>query len=260
MNAIRFLICRHCCVPVGRYYNFTSSGPGSYKFEPVSKLQVLEDDGSMSVLIADTIPATVEISGKLSSGKKLRPDSLGGVVQDSSSSERLGKRATFVYCSAETQQVITTAIGEASDASYLAMVYADDNPHGSDLQTTWFGLAAGIYSVYVTAALIDTFGVRRFFLSFFFGILIGIDVFGGVQILDTAFAQWNYDCSCITTTTYAYVFPSQYGTIHLCPPFWTLDDETRGELRHVPCPTPTPLKLLADFLFWQNPHPRGNSL
>ena len=165
---IQFLIRRHFCVPVGRYYNFSSSGPGSYKFDPVSKLHVLEDDGSISVLNANTISATVEISGKLSSAKKLGSDSLGGVVQVSSSSEGLEKRASFILCSAETQQVINTAIGEASDSSYLAQTYADDNPHGSDLQTTWFGLAAGIYSVYVTGGLIDTFGVRRLF--FFFGI------------------------------------------------------------------------------------------
>ena len=68
-------------------------------------------------------------------------------------------------CSADMQQTINAAVSAASDASSNAEINVADNPNGSDLQTTWFGAAAGIWSVYLEAALLSTYMVRRILLE-----------------------------------------------------------------------------------------------
>lgn len=68
-------------------------------------------------------------------------------------------------CSADMQQIINTAVSTASDVSSNAEVNVADNLDGSDLQTTWFGAAAGIWSVYLKTALLSTYMVRRILLE-----------------------------------------------------------------------------------------------
>jgi len=138
---------------VGRYYNFTSSGPGSYRFDPVNVFKVLEDDGSFSVLTADTTPTTVNLSGKLSTAKRLGPNSIGGARVTNGGLE---KRITYNACSVNMRSQISLATNTAAFYASRAVAHLTSFPSGSPLQTTWFGA----FSRARRMTVFDSFSVR----------------------------------------------------------------------------------------------------
>ncbi|KAF4623623.1 hypothetical protein D9613_001488 [Agrocybe pediades] len=56
------------------------------------------------------------------------------------------------------------------------------------------------------------------------------------SIRGNRFLDFTYDCSCRNRDWFAYVYGNQYGTIHLCPAFWTIHtvgtDSQAGTLIH----------------------------
>ena len=90
---------------------------------------VLEDDGSISVLTAETIPATVSITGELS-GLKRRMSNI--------QNRRNEKREHFNSCTDHQQTVIDAAITQALTACSDSINELQNGP-GGDLETEWFG-------------------------------------------------------------------------------------------------------------------------
>lgn len=99
--------------PVGRYYNFTSTGAGAYTFEPVNVFNLVGEDGTLSSISAKTESATVDLSGRLSTGKSLKASSLGGGLGNAAR-RSINKRATFSSCSSTRQTQINAAITASS--------------------------------------------------------------------------------------------------------------------------------------------------
>lgn len=50
-----------------------------------------------------------------------------------------GLAATFTSCSETQIDTLTLAMDRATERSYAAIRHLEDNPNGSDIQTTWYG-------------------------------------------------------------------------------------------------------------------------
>ncbi|PFH48359.1 hypothetical protein AMATHDRAFT_49565 [Amanita thiersii Skay4041] len=108
--------------------------------------------------------------------------------------EALERRATFVQCTAARQAAVNSAIREASRYAVNAYRYMQARGTASPRYTTWFGA--------FTTARRDT--VREHFR----------------RINNNNFNNFKYFCDCNRANVYAFVYPNQFGEIHLCPAFW----------------------------------------
>lgn len=172
---------------VGRYYNFTNAGAGNFHFEPVNLFTEVKEDGELGTIIAETAAAKVSLAGKLASTEPLSTTSLGGAEHHSV------KRATYSSCTSTRQTQTNSAISAAANLAARSLSHLNSNPSGSTLQTTWYGtFSSSRYSATKTS----------------------------FTRLQTYPAGWKYDCTCTDSGTYAYVYPSQYGTVYLCGYFW----------------------------------------
>ncbi|KAK0492372.1 hypothetical protein EDD18DRAFT_1310960 [Armillaria luteobubalina] len=174
---------------LGNFFNFTNAGESSYTITPLSTIQAVEEGGTLTTISAHVIPASVVLSGQLSSTWKLSSSSLGGAADGRSSARSLSKRASYTSCSSSRQSINAQAITDSSTIAKASISHLEANPSGSTTQTTWYGTLA-------TSRYKGT-------LSAFEG-------------LATAPASWTYDCSCTDSDTYAYVYPSTYGKVYLC--------------------------------------------
>ncbi|KAL1696007.1 hypothetical protein GGG16DRAFT_44080 [Schizophyllum commune] len=113
---------------------------------------------------------------------------------------RVTRRAEFEGCSDDQQSQINDAVGAATDYAANAFDYLTANTQGTDRYTTWFGE----YS----ADRHDTV------LSHF------------QKLHEGDFGSFTYNCECTEEGVFAYVYPDDYGHIHLCPVFWQV--ETTG--------------------------------
>lgn len=109
---------------VGKYYNctlisfnassgyetrvllVTSSGEGTYTFEPTNVFTSVAEDGTFGQIIAETAPATVSLSGILASSQPFSASSVGGAERVSKGR----KRASYVSCSSTRQVSSRTAV------------------------------------------------------------------------------------------------------------------------------------------------------
>ncbi|KAF8754771.1 Lysine-specific metallo-endopeptidase [Rhizoctonia solani] len=166
-------------------YNLTSTGVGAYTVDAANLFRVVEADSSLTDIYADVVAAEVKVQGKLASFKN------AAVAPPVS---RMSKRATYSSCSSTRQTQIASAI--TSSASYATDSYnhLTSNPSGSTRYTRWFG----------------TWSSSRYSLAL-----------NSFSRLRTYPAGWAYDCTCTDADTYAYVYPSRYGTVYLCGYFWT---------------------------------------
>ncbi|KIY61772.1 zincin [Cylindrobasidium torrendii FP15055 ss-10] len=179
---------------LGNFYRFDNAGEGSFTVTPLSTLEVLAEDGSLSAIEAEVTGATVDIAGTLASAKGLRPTSVGGTAaRVSRDASHLTKRATYSSCSSTRQSQNNAAITAASTLAKNSLTHLNANKSGSTLQTTWYG---------------------TFSSSHWTGT---VKAFTGLQ---TEPASWLYDCTCTDSGTYAYVYPASYGEVYLCGYYW----------------------------------------
>lgn len=191
---------------VGDHYNLTTSGPVSYTIFPENVFHILEDDGSISILTAETTPATVWITGRRScfrrraSGFPSLPRALPNKLNE--------KREDFHGCSDDQQRIVVSAIDKAWDACQAAIDILEQNPNGSDLELEWFGpfTEENHQQVLVTC-----------------------------QRLCNNIGEWTYDCSsCTDNTLLGFVDQDRYGVMYLCPEFWgdigDPDDDSQFEV------------------------------
>ncbi|KAI3595039.1 extracellular protease [Moniliophthora roreri] len=187
---------------VGNYYNFTRAGTGAFTFTPNNLFQHVNDDGTLTVIEANTSPALTKLTGQLSSSSFLSPSSLGGSNPDMRRNSALGKRASYrSNCSSSRQTTNNQALTASATLARNSVSHLQSNPSGSSLQTTWYGtFASSRYSVTLKS----------------------------FQTLQTAPSGWTYDCSCTETQTYAYVYPSSYGVVYLCGLYWNVPTTGSG--------------------------------
>lgn len=164
-------------------YNLTSTGAGAYTVDAANLFRVVEADSSLTDVYADIIPAQVNVKGKLASHK-------AAVVPPA---QLLSKRATYSSCSSTRQTQIASAITSAASYATDSYSHLTSNPSGSTRYTRWFG----------------TWSSSRYNLAL-----------TSFSRLRTYPAGWAYDCTCTDADTYAYVYPSRYGTVYLCGYFW----------------------------------------
>jgi len=155
---------------------------------------LVEQDGSIGTITAETESATVELSGRLSTVKSLKSSSLGGV--DQSEHRILNKRVFFNQCSDIQKDQLNSAVGAAKGYVSKTVRYLKANPTGNPLQKTWYGIW-------------DSSRYKK--------------TLGGFETLVDAPARWTYDCSCTKGGgVAAYVYKTRYGYVYICPLFWTL--------------------------------------
>ncbi|KAK1533940.1 neutral protease [Colletotrichum paranaense] len=97
--------------------------------------------------------------------------------------------ATFKSCTAAQIVTLEAAIERATNKSFAAIEHLEDNPNGSDVQTTWYGkFSTDRYNRVLTA-------FKKF-----------------APDLSTTF---SYDCSCTSTAVYATI-GGTYGDVKIC--------------------------------------------
>jgi peptidyl-Lys metalloendopeptidase len=147
----------------------------------VNTFHAVEADGTLTSMVAETIPATAHISGTLASAKGLSAKSVGGKLPEKD--HALSKRVSYSGCSSTQQSQTSSAVSAGQRLASAAASYMAANPSGSSLETTWFG----------------TFSSSR------------------ASSIQTAYSRlasypsgWTYNCNtCASdTSTYAYVYPS----------------------------------------------------
>ncbi|KAF8167476.1 deuterolysin M35 metalloprotease [Crassisporium funariophilum] len=177
-------------------YNFTAPGAGSYDFEADTTFYIVKENNEIGVLHANEATA---FTAKLSGNMAV-------ARRDESS---LSKRATFVSCSAARQTLINTAAASAETYASNALAYITSHTSTSTRYSTWFGT--------FTSA-------RRSTVLSHFNLISG-----------NTFSSYTYDCSC-TDSSYAYVYPSNFGRVYFCGAFWnapnTGTDSKAGTIIH----------------------------
>ncbi|CAE6526722.1 unnamed protein product [Rhizoctonia solani] len=167
-------------------YNLTSTGTGAYTVDAANLFRVVESDSSLTDIYADVVAAEVKVQGKLASFKN-------AVVAPATS--RMTKRASYTGCSSTQQSQIASAVSSGQSYASSSYSHLTSNPSGSTRYTRWFG----------------TFATSRYNL-----------VLNSFSRLRTYPNGWTYNCNtCSDPDTYAYVYPSRYGTVYLCGYFWT---------------------------------------
>ncbi|PFH48302.1 hypothetical protein AMATHDRAFT_5929 [Amanita thiersii Skay4041] len=124
--------------------------------------------------------------------------------------ESLERRASFVQCTAARQAAVNSAIREASRYASNAHSYLQSHAAATPRYTTWFGV--------LTTARHNI--VREHFR----------------RLNSNNFNAFKYFCDCTRPNVYAFVYPNQFGEIHLCPVFWnaplTGTDSKAGTIIH----------------------------
>ncbi|KAF2705891.1 zincin [Pleomassaria siparia CBS 279.74] len=104
--------------------------------------------------------------------------------------------ATFTSCTPDQVATLEVAIDRATNKSYAAIAHLQDNPTGSELQTTWYG----------------TFDTARYDR-----ILAAFKKFGP----DLA-TKFEYDCSCQGDIVIAYPH-NTYGLVTVCSVYFNTE-------------------------------------
>ncbi|PBK61739.1 zincin [Armillaria solidipes] len=121
---------------LGNFFNFTNAGESTYTITPLSTIQAVEDDGTLTTIGAQVTPASVVLSGQLSSSSTLSSSSLGGAADGRSGARSLSKRASYTSCSSSRQSINAQAISDSSDIAQASIDHLEANPSGSTTQTT----------------------------------------------------------------------------------------------------------------------------
>ncbi|KAK7688332.1 hypothetical protein QCA50_008704 [Cerrena zonata] len=178
-------------------YNFTSSGEGKYSVEANNLFHIVDSSNNLQDIYADAEAYTADVAGQLAVARR-------------SNNSQFGKRATFTGCSSSRQTSLNAAATAAHTYAANALSYLQAHTSASTRYTTWFG-------AYTSA--------RHTTVQSHFSNIAGND-----------FTSFHFDCTCTEADTYAFVDPSDFGTINLCGAFWdapaTGTDSKAGTLIH----------------------------
>ncbi|KAF8174093.1 deuterolysin M35 metalloprotease [Pholiota molesta] len=181
---------------LSKAYDFSNLLPGAYNITGREIFYALDND---SKTIAPINASSISHRTQLMQ-----------VEQLSTTEARLAKRATYTDCTEEQQSELATATQVAQDYARNASVYANSLTGRSARYGTWFG------------AYKDK---RHDRISSQYS-----------AISSRNFSSFTYDCSCEMESTFAYVYPHDFGHIYLCGAFWdapmTGTDSKGGTLIH----------------------------
>ncbi|KAF8895780.1 peptidyl-Lys metalloendopeptidase [Mucidula mucida] len=163
-------------------------------------------------IAADNVFSVVDSTGSLQSLKAsvdTHTAELTGALAVSRRSN-LEKRISYNGCSTSRQSTLVTAAAAAQSYTSSANSYLTANTASTARYVKWFGT--------YTSARHSTVASHY------------------SKMLDHPYADYEYDCTCTDSDVYAYVYPSQFGTIYLCGVFWstttTGTDSRAGTLIH----------------------------
>ncbi|KAK0451127.1 peptidyl-Lys metalloendopeptidase [Armillaria borealis] len=117
----------------------------------------------------------------------------------------LGKRISYNGCTSSRQTTLVSAAAAAQTYAQGSYDYLSSHTASTTRYVTWFGT--------YTSARHSTV------LSHY------------SNMLAHPYADYEYDCTCTESDVYAYVYPSEFGTIYLCSVFWqttTTGTDSRG--------------------------------
>ncbi|KIY71272.1 deuterolysin M35 metalloprotease [Cylindrobasidium torrendii FP15055 ss-10] len=121
------------------------------------------------------------------------------------------KRISYNGCTSSRQSTVATAASAANTYASNAVSYLQGISASTERYAYWFGA--------YTAS-------RKSTVQSHYTAIAGYDFT----------EDYTYDCTCTESGTYAYVYPAQFGTIYLCPVFWstttTGTDSRAGTLIH----------------------------
>ena len=173
---------------VSEAYNFSSTGEGAYTFEARNLFYIVNADNEAVPLYAHPAEArTTKLSGKLAVA---RPT--------------LGRRASYVSCSADQQTQLVSAASQAQSYAASALSYVPPPKLACKL------LLTTIFSFLNRYAQSHTSATPRY--TTWFGTYTDprhstvVSHFSGIS--DDDFSSYTYDCSCKKKGTYAYVNPN----------------------------------------------------
>ncbi|KAF8652383.1 hypothetical protein AX16_004411 [Volvariella volvacea WC 439] len=122
----------------------------------------------------------------------------------------IAKRATYNGCSSTQQSNLVSAASAAQSYAASALSYLTSHTSSTTRYTTWFGTFTTARHNTVTSQFSN--------------------------ISSNTFSSYTYDCTCTSSGTYAYVYPSDFGHVYLCGAFWaapnTGTDSRGGTLIH----------------------------
>ncbi|KAG8774696.1 hypothetical protein FRC12_001863 [Ceratobasidium sp. 428] len=189
-------------------YTFPNSG--NYAVRPTSEAEyfrVVKDDGSIGYIQAKMYDGAeaakwagvhvaesgtyASLTGLVNAGF---PGSSLARRWEDNESHMLSKRQTFRNCGANQQKDILAAIAGANQYIAEVNMYMGTMYYLANVRyRTWFGPYEKLRWDKVRA-------------SYFH--------------LRNQPARFQYDCSCTTMDTYAYVYPNHFGIVYLCGAFW----------------------------------------
>ncbi|KAF4623825.1 hypothetical protein D9613_001533 [Agrocybe pediades] len=198
-------------------YDFSLSGAGHYTIHPNRLVYVVNQSNTsqISTVYADTSSHHTRLSGNAFTEitellSQIRPMTPGTPAIGSEDGELIpSPRIKFQGCSSSQRRSITAAARGAQTYASDAYSSARTSPR-SARYITWFG----------------SWTQRRH--------LLVVSHFRSIK--GNKFSDFTYDCSCRNRDWFAYVYPNEYGIIHLCPLFWTIHtvgiDSQAGTLVH----------------------------
>ncbi|KIY71312.1 zincin [Cylindrobasidium torrendii FP15055 ss-10] len=203
---------------LGAAYHFTPSigGVSTYKIAPSSNVfHIVDDAGMVSTMKAKTNTSyALKLSGVLSVA---RPASQKGAFKK------------FKGCSSSQKNTIQTAASSANTYASRSLSYLEEIDGSTKRYKYWFGAYSSgrkgtVQSHYSRIAWYD---YTR---------------------------DYAYDCStCDRAEAFAYVYPSSFGTIYLCPQFWEAPNTGPGQTRARATPSFT--RHVAFRHHWRNQRP-----
>ncbi|KAF8235029.1 peptidyl-Lys metalloendopeptidase [Tricholoma matsutake] len=118
----------------------------------------------------------------------------------------VSRRMKYTSCTPSQQLQLVTAASQAQTYANTSSSYASTHTSNTTRYTTWFGPYTNNIAAHFS------------------------------KLNDNTYSSYNYDCSCTDRSTYAYVYPDEFGTVTLCGAFWSAPmlgtDSKGGTLIH----------------------------
>lgn len=168
-------------------YDFLAAGAGEYSLEARKKFHYLDPKTNTAVAIFATTDTQLVHRAVITGNLAVKRRSLR--TQNS----RVMRREQFKGCSAEQQAQILEAAAATKQYAADTFEYIQKNTQSERIKT-WYG-----------AHDQDRYNKLS-------------QIFKNMN--DNDFASFDYDCTCPEADLFAFVYPEDWGTVHLCGAFW----------------------------------------
>ncbi|KIY70238.1 zincin [Cylindrobasidium torrendii FP15055 ss-10] len=188
---------------LGRSYNFTSTGESEYDVHPKTSFSVVDSDGQVKTVNATVVNTDAKLQTRIVGGRLVLPRDYNG----------MRRRAGYNECSSDEKDLIDAGIKAAQKYAQNASIYLNKTTKATPRFETWFGKYSTAHHKNVTTHFNN--------------------------MLKHPYKSYTYDCTPCEddlADAFAYVYPDEISTIHLCGSFWTANatgtDSRGGTLVH----------------------------